>query len=291
MPLAGVLYALLAYLTWGLAPIYWKALGHVDAAEILAHRFLWTVVATLVVLLVLRRLPELGAAWRNRRERWLLVVSGALIAVNWGIFIWAVNVDRIVDTSLGYYLNPLINVAIGFVLLGERLSRPQILAVGIAAAGVAALAIEQGGLPWISLALAFSFALYGVAHKWTDVRPIPGLALESMAIAPLGVVLLAAFTDAPPGAIASGDGWTRALLVGAGPVTALPLVAFASAARRLPLSTLGLFQYVAPSLSLVIAVLVYGEPFRAVQGFAFGCIWIALAIYSTDAVRASRAPR
>ena len=285
MPLAGVLYALLAYLTWGLTPVYWKALGHVDAAEILAHRFLWTVVATLLLLLFLRRLPELKDAWQERRERWLLVVSGALIALNWGIFIWAVNVDRIVDTSLGYYLNPLINVAIGFVLLGERLSRAQVLAVAIAAVGVGALAIEQGGLPWISLALAFSFALYGVAHKWTRVRPIPGLAFEAMSMVPLGIGLLAWFPDAPPGAIANGDGWTRALLVGAGPVTALPLVAFASAARRLPLSTLGLFQYLAPSLSLVIAVLVYGEPFRAVQGFAFGCIWLALAIYTRDALR------
>lgn len=281
---SGVLYAVAAYGTWGLLPAYWKLLGSVPAAEILAHRVLWTALFTALLLTALGRWGEFRAALADRRERIALLASGCLIGFNWLVFIAAVNRGEILAASFGYYLNPLINVLLAVTLLGERLARPQAIGVAIAAVGVTALGLELGRPPWVALVLAFSFAGYGLLHKLGRVRPIPALAVETALLAPvaaLGVAWLGG------GALRDGVGLERGLLVGAGVVTALPLIWFAAAARRLRFSTLGLFQYLAPTLSFALAIAVYGEPFSRAQAFAFVCIWVALAICSAHGLRAA----
>ena len=288
MPLAGVVYALLAYGTWGVLPVYWKWLVAVPLAEVLAHRVAGTVVFSLVLLAVLRRLPEVREALRSPRERRALLASGSLIAVNWGVFIWAVGAGRIVETSLGYYLNPIVNVLLGTLVLRERLSRAQGLAVALAAAGVGVMLVSHGRLPWIALVLASSFGLYGLMHKLSRVRPVPALAIETGALAPLALGFLALGADPPGGALVTGPLLARTLLLAAGPITALPLLWFGSAARRLPLSTLGLFQYLAPTLALLLAVFLYGEPFTRAHALAFLLIWSALALYTWEALQSSR---
>jgi chloramphenicol-sensitive protein RarD len=246
---------------------------------------------TAALLALLRRLPEVREALRSPRERRALFASGSLIALNWGVFIWAVGAGRIVETSLGYYLNPIVNVLLGMVFLRERLSRPQGIAVALAAAGVGVMLVSHGRLPWVALALATSFGLYGLMHKLTRVRAIPALALETGALAPLALAFLALGTHPPGGALVTGPPLARALLLLAGPITALPLLWFGSAARRLPLSTLGLFQYLAPTLALLLAVFLYGEPFTRAHALAFLSIWSALALYTADALqRASATP-
>jgi chloramphenicol-sensitive protein RarD len=289
MPLAGALYAALAYGTWGVLPIYWKALAGVPLVEVLAHRIAGTVIFTALLLAGLRRMPELGHALRSSRERRALLASGALIAINWGVFIWAVGAGRILETSLGYYLNPLVNVLLGTVFLRERLRRAQGIAVALAGAGVAVMLLSHGELPWIALTLALSFGLYGLLHKLTRVRPIAALAIETGALAPAALAYLLLATEPLGGALVSGGRLAQALLLLAGPITALPLLWFASAARRLRLSTLGLFQYLAPTLALLVAVFLYGETFTRAHGIAFLLIWSALALYSADALQASRA--
>lgn len=279
---SGVLYALAAYGTWGLLPAYWKLLGALPATEILAHRVLWTALFTALLLTVLGRWGEFCSALSDRRERLALLASGGLIAFNWLVFIAAVNRGEILAASFGYYLNPLINVLLAVTLLGERLARPQAIGVAIAALGVATLGLELGGLPWVALTLAFSFAGYGLLHKVGRVRPIPALAVETALLAPFALLALGWLGG---GALRQGTEPERALLVGAGVVTALPLIWFAAAARRLRFTTLGLFQYLAPTLSFALAIAVYGEPFSRAQAFAFACIWVALAICSAHGLR------
>ena len=288
MPLAGALYAALAYGTWGVLPIYWKLLARVPLLEVLAHRVVGTVIFTALLLTGLRQMPELRKALRSRRELLSLLASGALIGVNWGVFIWAVGAGRILETSLGYYLNPLVNVLLGTLFLRERLRRAQAISVALAGAGVLVMLVSHGDLPWISLALAMSFGLYGLLHKLTSVRPIAALAVETGALAPLALAYLWLRAVPAGGALVSGTPLESTLLALAGPVTALPLLWFASAARRLRLSTLGLFQYLAPTLALFVAVFLYGESFTRAHAGAFVLIWSALALYSVDALQASR---
>ena len=288
MPIAGALYAALAYGTWGLLPVYWKALGGVPLLEVLAHRVVGTVLFTALLLTALRQLPELSAALRSPRERLSLLAGGVLIAINWGVFIWAVGAGRIIETSLGYYLNPIVNVLLGTLLLHERLRRAQWIAVVLAGLGVLVMLVSHGRLPWIALTLAVSFGLYGLMHKLTSVRPIAALAIETGVLAPAALAYLALATEPLGGALLTVGPLQQTLLVLAGPVTALPLLWFASAARRLRLSTLGLFQYLAPTLALLLAVFLYGEPFTRAHGIAFVLIWSALALYSADALQASR---
>jgi chloramphenicol-sensitive protein RarD len=287
---AGVVYAVLAYGAWGLVPIYWKWLSHISSQELLSHRVLWTVVVCSLLLTGLRRWDEVKASLARARERWVLVAAALLLGSNWLVFLWAVANDQIIATSLGYYLNPLLSVVLAVVLLGERLRRVQAVAVGIAAAGVLWMVIDHGGLPWISLALAGTFGLYGLAHKVTEIRPIPRLWIETTVLAPIGAGFLLMFLDPPGGALMTEPPGIRALMIGAGPITALPLLWFASAARRLPLSALGLFQYLAPTISLLVAIFLYDEPFTRAHVITFSCIWLALAIYTWDSVREARRP-
>lgn len=285
---AGAGYAIAAYTTWGLIPAYWKALAAVPALEILMYRVVGTVVFTCVLLSLGRRWNDVRSALASRRGLLALVASALLIASNWLVFIWAVNRGEIVATSLGYYLNPLANVALGVVVLRERLRPLQLVAVAIAAVGVAYFTVERGGLPWISLYLALSFALYGLVRKMVSAASLAGLAIETAMLAPVALLGIVWGELHGTGAFANAASlpvhvpW---LLLGAGVVTALPLIWFASAARRLRLATIGLFQYIAPSLALALAVLRYGEPFTRAHAVAFGCIWSALALYSFESWR------
>lgn len=278
--LSGALAAAAAYSLWGVLPVYWKALAAVPPPEVLANRVLWSLLVTFGLLTALGRRSELAAALRSPRERRGLVAAGGLIALNWGVFIWAVQAGRIAETSLGYYLNPLVNAAIAAGFFGERLHGAQTAAIALAALGVGVQIAGVGGVPWVALVLALSFACYGVAHKRTRVAAIPGLALETLVLAPLALGWLAFAAPTPGGALVAGSASERALLLGAGPITALPLLLFAVAAQRLSFVALGLLQYLAPTLSLGLAVFVYGEPFTRAHALSLGCIWGALAIFT-----------
>jgi chloramphenicol-sensitive protein RarD len=279
---SGAAYALLAYGAWGVAPAYWKALGSVPPLEILAHRVAWSVVFAAVLLCVGRRFGELRAA-ATRRGLAILLVTAALIAANWGIFIWAVAAGRGV-TSIGYFLTPLVNVALGVAFLRERPSPLQWAALALGAVGVAVVGAGASGTWAISLAL--SFGVYGLLRKVAPVSSLAGFAIESALVAPGAIAYLVWLDARGAGALGSVDAVTTALLVGAGVVTAAPLLWFAAAARRLPLTVLSQFQYLAPSTALVLAVAVYGEPFTRAHAMAFGAIWSGLALYAGDALRA-----
>ena len=279
----GTLYALLAYGAWGLLPIYWKLFGASAPVEVLCHRLIWSLFFLGGVLLVQRRQAEVWALLKERlRVLWLLG-SALLLTVNWGIYIYGVNTDRVVETSLGYFINPLVSVLLGFVVLKERLHRGQQVAVALAAIAVGYFVVQLGTVPWIALSLAFTFAFYGLVRKMVPVAPMVGLAIEALLITPvalLGVIYWGAMGTASFG---TTPGLTL-LFAGAGVVTSMPLLWFNNAAKRLPLSTLGFFQYLAPSLQLLLGVFLYGEPFTMTHGITFGLIWTALLLYSTTAL-------
>lgn len=288
--LHGALYALAAYGSWGIVPVFWKKLRDVPPLELLAHRAVWSLVFVTLLLVVARRWGTVVAALRSRRTLGFLALTTALIAVNWGLFIWAVQAGKILQASLGYYVNPLVNVVAGVVVLGERLGRPQRIAVGLAAAGVVVLTLSTGTLPWIALLLAATFAAYGLLRKLAPVEALAGLFVETLLFAPLAFAYLALRETSGTGTL-STHGASHALLVAlSGPITALPLLWFTAAARRLPLSTLGFFQYVSPTLQFLLAVLVYGERLTAAHVAAFACIWSALLVFTLGRTNAPSAP-
>jgi chloramphenicol-sensitive protein RarD len=299
----GVAYAVSTYLAWGLLPVYFKALRAVPAVEVLAHRVVWSVLllAALSVLLRSRRrpspAPSVGwGAWgaealRSRLRRLpLLAASTALIATNWLVYIWAVQSGRVLEASLGYFVNPLVNVLLGVAFLGETLSGRQRAAVALAGAGVLVLVLRAGTVPWIALVLATSFGLYGLLRKRAAIDPVGGLLAETALLAPPALAYLALRAASGDGAFGAAPG-TSLLLVAAGPITALPLVGFGLAVHRLRLSTMGLVQYLAPSSQFLLAVLLYREPFGRAHAAAFAAIWTSLALYSWDAVARARAAR
>jgi chloramphenicol-sensitive protein RarD len=282
----GKLLAVAAYGLWGVIPIYWKLLRALPAAELLAHRVLSSLAVGLLLVAATRRWREFAGVLRTRRRLLPIVASSLLIGINWLVFIQAVNTGRVLATSLGYFLNPLVSVLLGVGFLGERLTRGQVVAVGLGAVGVLYWAIELGQAPWIALALAASFGLYGLVRKLAAVGPLEGFTLEVLLLAPAAAVFLAVLSSRGTLAAARESAATHALLAGAGVITAAPLLCFTSAARRLPLSTLGFFQYLAPSLSFLIAVGFYHEPFGRGQAIAFACVWVALALFSLATRRA-----
>ncbi|KQU61575.1 hypothetical protein ASG67_16375 [Sphingomonas sp. Leaf339] len=276
-----------AYVLWGLLPLYLKLLGGVPALQVLSHRVVWSLLLLAIAVIVLRKVPAIRAAVRGRTLL-LLMASAMLIAINWLVYIWSVQHAHVLEASLGYFINPLVNVALGVAVLGERVSRVQKIAVGIAAAGVLALAVVGGGAIGISLALAASFGLYGLIRKVAKIDALGGLTVETMLLAPasLAVILYASAT----GQGAFGE--TRSLdwlLILAGPATAAPLLLFAAAARRLRYATLGLLQYIAPTLQFAEAVLLFGEPLRAIHIVTFVAIWTGCALYAWDSWRGARA--
>lgn len=271
-----------AYLIWGLFPAYWKLLGGVGADVVIAQRIAFSFVFVAILLVALRRLDEVVRALRSRRTVAWLLVTTTLISSNWLLFIWAVNEGRVTEASLGYYINPLINVVLARLFLGERLRPLQLLAVGVAGAGVLYFAVGLGKLPWVSLVLAGSFGLYGLIRKQVAVESLPGLAVETALATPLAVVWLAFFASGPAFGASTGETF---LLLGAGPATAIPLLLFASGARRLRYTTMGILQYVAPTCQLALAVLAYGEPFTQRHLATFTLIWAAVILYAWDAFR------
>jgi len=291
----GVVFALTAYLMWGVFPLYFKQVQSVAPLEVLANRMLWSLVFVAVLLTVLRGTRWLRDLLRDRPPIGWFVLSALAVSVNWLIYIWAVNSGHIVDASLGYFINPLLNVLIGAVFLHERLRPAHWVAVLLAAAGVAWLTWSAGQLPWIGLSLAISFSAYGLLRKRAPLGAIEGLAVETALLAPVAIayllwlaahqesVLVAAFGDGRPELVA----W----LLLAGPITAVPLLFFAAGARRIPFATLGILQYVGPSLQLLIGVRLYGEPFEADKLIAYSAIWIALAIFSLDGLLQWRSSR
>jgi chloramphenicol-sensitive protein RarD len=282
---AGLAAAFTAYAMWGLLPAYLKLLTHLPAGLVLAHRIVWSVPAAALVLWLARDWAKVRAALTPAVLK-ALAVSSLLIGVNWAIYVWAVGAGRIIEASLGYFLNPLVNVALGVFLLRERLSWPQGLALTLAAAGVANQMLAVGQVPWVALTLCGTFAAYGLMRKRTVVDARAGLMVEAGLLAPLalGGLALYAGTGTP---VAGDGGLDLALLVLAGPVTAVPLILFAFGARRLRLSTLGLLQYIAPTGQMLLG-LSFGEPFTPAHAVTFGLIWSGLALYSFTTLRAER---
>ena len=284
---AGLLAGLGAYGMWGLLPLYFKLLPGISAIEVVAHRVIWSVLFLAFVLAGYRLFPALWNALRQPRIITALGLSAVLIAVNWLVYVWAVDTGHVVAASLGYFLNPLVNVLIGTLILKETLRRGQVVAVLIAAAGVALLAIGEIQTLWISLTLATSFAFYGLVRKLTPVPSSVGLAIETLLLALPALAALGWI--AQHGGLAFGrDGSTTALLIGLGAVTSVPLILFAMAARVLPMVTLGLMQYVAPTLQFLSGVLLFGEHLSPGRWASFLLIWFALALFIADSLRGAR---
>ncbi|MGB5293054.1 MAG: EamA family transporter RarD [Lysobacterales bacterium] len=284
----GVIAALAAFGFWGLVPIYYKGLESVGAWEVLAHRVIWSV-PLLIIFLSIRdrrqflsklRLPLSSIAW--------LVLSGLTVSINWVVFVWAVANDHILDTSLGYFGTPLINVLLGYVFLKERLSRPQFIAVVVAAAGTFYLAWYLGRPPWIAMTLALSFGLYGLLRKRLTVGPMLGLLWETALMFPVALIFLLWLYSTSGLQFLHVSTAVDLLLIGSAFITVLPLIWFNMAAQKLPLSILGFFQYLAPSMSFLIAVFMYGESFTSGHAVAFSCIWLGLALVSVEPFRQAR---
>jgi chloramphenicol-sensitive protein RarD len=283
----GLIHGFAAYALWGLLPLYFKLFPGVSSVEVVAHRIIWSVLFMGLLLAVTRQYPLLLSALGQRRIVGALALSAVLIAVNWLVFIWAIDAHHVLAASLGYFLNPLVNVLIGMAFLHETLSRGQKIAIGIAALGVALLAAGEIQTLWISLTLALSFAFYGLVRKLTPVPAAVGLAVETLILLLPALAALAWFARA--GTLAFGrDGIETALLIGSGAVTSIPLMFFAGAARRLPMVTLGLLQYIAPTIQFGLSVFLLGEPLSPVRLASFALIWVALALFVREGLKGAR---
>ena len=286
--IAGTLFAFLAFLIWGLSPIYWKALHGVDAFEVILHRILWSFIFLMPLVVIGRQYSEFKRTMTNAKMVAILLATSILVGANWLIYIWAVNNGRVLEASLGYYINPLVNIVLGMVFLRERLRRAQTVAVVLATAGVLFLTVRYGVFPWVSLALAFSFGIYGLIRKVVSVSALVGLTVETLLLTIPAAVWVFHLHRAHTGAFLQSGGHTDLLLVGTGILTATPLLLFNLGAKRITLATLGFIQYTAPTGMLLLGITIFGEPFTRTQAVTFGLIWTALAIYSWDSVRMHR---
>lgn len=284
----GIWHAVCAFGSWGLLPIYWKLLRHIPAPQLLGHRILWSFLMLAVMMAASRGLRSLAQEARSPRVLGAYAIAALLIGANWLTFVWAVNAGFIIEVSLGYFINPLFNVLLGVVWLRERPRRGQWMALGLAAIGVAYLAIVYGSLPWIALVLAGTFGLYGLAKKVAPLDTLRGLTLETALLAVPALLLLAWYHNAGQGAFTLDDIGTDLLLIGTAFATAVPLLFFASAARRIPLTLLGMLQYIAPTMQFLLGVVVYGEAFSARQFVGFSIVWVALILLAIEGVVASR---
>jgi chloramphenicol-sensitive protein RarD len=284
----GVWFAIGAYTVWGLLPVYWKALHNVPAASILANRIAWSAVFVAVLLTVQRNWGWLGGALRSRRIVATYVIAAVLLSVNWYIYIWAVNAGFLVDSSLGYFITPLVNVVMGVLFFRERLSLGKWTAVGLAAAGVLYITMSYGQLPWIGLSLALTFGCYGLVKKQARLPALEGMALETGTIVLPAVAFLIYQEVAGDGVLGHTDWVTSLLLIGTGVITVIPLLWFAGAARRIPLSTMGVIQYISPTLMFILGIAVFHEPFDVHKLVGFILIWAALAVYWVTSARASK---
>lgn len=291
----GMLYAALAFFCWGLFPLYFKVLKDIPALEIMTHRIVWSLIFLSIILAWRRQWAWIGQVLRQPRVLTGFVASAILLSSNWFVYIWAVNNDRVVDASLGYFINPLVNVMLGFLLLKERLRIGQWAAIGLAAWGVAWLTWHGGQLPWIALFLAASFGTYGLLRKTASLGPLQGLSFETMLLFPLALGYLLWLLFIGDNAFIAAPTSTQWWLIAAGPITAVPLLLFAAGARRIPLSVLGLMQYIGPTMQLLIGVWLFHEPFTKIRLIGFVVIWVALALYSLEGLwqahmRAPKAP-
>jgi chloramphenicol-sensitive protein RarD len=287
-PLTGALFAVLAFLIWGLSPIYWKALHGVGAFEIILHRILWSFVFLMPLVWFGRQWTEFKKAIRSPRMLAILLATSLLVGANWLIYIWAVNNGRVLQASLGYYINPLVNIVLGMIFLRERLRRAQAVAVALATIGVLYLTFRYGVFPWVSLALAFSFGFYGLVRKVAAVGALVGLAVETLLLTIPASIWVFHLHQVRSGAFLHAGLQTDLLLLGTGILTATPLLLFNLGAKRITLATLGFIQYTAPTGMLLLGITIFGEPFTRDQAVTFGLIWTALAIYSWDSVRVHR---
>ncbi len=277
----GVIYAAAAYVLWGFFPIYFKALSGVPAFQIMTHRVVWCFLVVVILLLALRELAALKAVI-TKRTLLIYLGAGVLLAINWVVYVWGVNAGYVLETSLGYFINPLVSVSLGVIFLHERLRPLQWVPVGLAAAGVIYLTVSYGTLPWVALVLAFSFGFYGLVKKVAPLGSLHGLALETATIFLPSLAFLLVEELRGVGAFGHAGAGTTVLLALTGVVTAVPLLLFSSGARLVPLSTLGLLQYIAPTLQFFIGVFLYNEPFTRERLIGFGIIWLALLIFSAE---------
>jgi len=287
---AGVFYALAAFGLWALNPLFFKLLSHLSPFEVVAHRVLWSVPFGFALVFVLARTSDMKRVFKTPRLMAKLLLTGLLISGNWLLFVWAVSNDLTLEASLGYFINPLFNVIIGYVLLGEKLSGAQILAAGLAAVGVLIQTVAAGVFPWVAIILAVLFAAYGYFRKTIDVGPAQGFVIETTLLLPFGIGYILWLIGQGTSQFA-GTTYDTVLLILCGPVTAIPLILFANAARRLRLSTIGLLQYIVPTGMFFTAVFIFKEPVGIAKLVGFGFIWVALAIYSIDALRQDRKAR
>ena len=281
----GLAFAISAYVLWGFLPLYMKLVAHIPAAEVVAHRVLWSVPVAGLLLVVLGRIKELRAALKSPRTLGMACVTAALISVNWGIYVWSIATGHALDAALGYYINPLFSIALGAVLLRERLTPTQLLAIGLAAAAVVVLTVEAGRLPWVAIALTLSWGFYAFFKKQLPVGPNQGFMLEVLILTPPALGYLAYMSVTGGTHFQGVDIW---LLMGCGLVTAVPLIVYANGAKLLRLSTIGILQYIAPTMIFLIAVFVFGEEFGRARMIAFPMIWAALVIYSIPLIRQLR---
>ena len=277
-----------AYTMWGLFPLYWPLLEPAGAVEILAHRVFWSLATMLVLVLLVRRAGSLRDMVADRRTRTILTAAAVVIAFNWGAYIWGVNNGHVVETSLGYFINPLVTVLMGVVFLGERLRRLQWVALGIATVAVVGLTIEYGRPPWVALVLAFSFGSYGLAKKKAGAGAVESLTFETLVLAPIALGYILFLTASGDAEFGTNGSVHVALLVSTGIVTAIPLICFGAAATRVSLTTLGLLQYLAPTLQFALGVLLFHEPMPTMRWIGFGLVWVALVIFTAESINHRR---
>ncbi len=284
----GALYGAAAYGLWGLFPLYWPLLEPSGSLEVLAHRVLWSLVLVGLLLAALRKGPAVRAALRDRRQVLRLALAASVVAVNWGAYIYGVTSDQVVETSLGYFINPLVTVLLGVFVLGERLRPVQWGALGLAGSAVVVLSVEGGRPPYLALLLAFSFGAYGLLKKTARVAPVEGLGIETAVLAPVAAVYLTVL-GVSGGSTFGDEGWGHAVLLAlAGLVTAVPLLLFGAAAQRVPMVTLGLLQYLAPTIQFLLGVTLFDEPLPLVKLLGFVLVWAGLALFTADLVRHAR---
>jgi chloramphenicol-sensitive protein RarD len=283
----GIWYAVGAYVFWGLFPVYWKVLGHIPALQLLGHRIVWSFLLLLVVILVARQWREFRASL-NRRVLIIYSVAAVLIAINWLTYVWAIGAGFIVETSLGYFINPLLSVLFGVIFLRERMRPLQWIPIALAAAGVLYLTFAYGSLPWIALTLAISFSIYGLVKKTAPLGSFHGLTLETAILFVPALIFLIYSEFAGTGAFMHSPAYVNLMLFGAGVVTVIPLLLFASAARRIPLTSIGVLQYINPTMQFLLGTLVYKEPFNQHRLIGFAIVWAALILYGAEGLIARR---
>ena len=282
----GFAFAIVAYLLWGFLPIYMKALSHVPAAEVVAHRVIWSVPVAMIVLVALRRTSDLENALRSKRVMGMALLTATLISVNWLTYVYAIATDRALDAALGYYINPLFSVFLGFALLREKLTQRQWIAIFLTLLAVAILTYEVGSLPWLSLILTISWGFYALFKRSLPIGPNQGFLLEVLLLCPLSVLYLSYLSSIGENHFVSINVSTTLLLVGCGVVTAVPLIVYANGAKLLKLSTIAMLQYIAPTLIFLVAVFVFGEEFGWAKKVAFPLIWVALIIFTSSSAKA-----